>query len=574
MFKYLSIILLSLAFLCTNCSRPDKQLESILNHAENCLEHFPDSSLAILNQLKSDEISSASQKARYALLKSIALDKNYIDVTDDSLISIAVAYYKKHGTAEEKLKSFLYNGNVFANAKDYERAMSNYLQAEEYVKKSRDYIIAGRLYSAKAIIYNTIFDYQTAIDQSDLASEYFLKAGDTTRFINNLNNIAVIMNNSSLFDSANEYLQKIERYWNRLKPNQKVVYYSVKLTQIPETDTIAIKEIIDKMLVLAENNGKINWLAVSEAYYKIGDYNSSLKFIKYHKLTGGTTDVLYYRLLSDISAKNGDYEQAYSFLVKKNNLLQGRYFRSTQTDAKFMEERYNSEMMAIKQKYFIAILGLSILVVVLMLYLLYKHHIAITLAQSMKVLALEEESKLRSKELERLALEKENFEFKCTEAFREQEHLKAIIKSQKGQNNLNSEVMSLIKRRLAVLDKFIAANISSAFSKEAQKELDELMQDREKFLDSTRLYFSLSHPKFMRSLGEKGLTEREIACCCLYCIGLNGSEISNYLEMKSFYNISAVIRKKLHIDRHINIDTYLRKLLGQFETPSLTSDNV
>lgn len=562
--KYL-LILLSLTILCANCSHTDRHLNSILDNAENCLEHFPDSSLAILNQLKTEEISSSSQKARYALLKSMALDRNYIDVTEDSLTSIAVVHYKMHGSSDEKLKAYLYNGNIFANAKDYETAMSNYLKAEEYVNKSKDCIMVGRLYSAKSIVYNTIFDVKSAIDQSRLASEYFLKGRDTTRFLINLHNMAIIMNNSSSFDSANEYLHKIEGYWQRLKPSQKVVYYSVKLSQLPKTDTAAIMSIIDKMLDYANNKEIMNWLAVSEAYYKIGDYNSSLAYIKYHKLTGGISDALYYRLLSDISAKTGDYEQAYNFIVKKNDLLQGRYFKSTQTDTKFLEERYASQLKVTKQRYFITILGLGILVVVLMLFLGYKHHKTISLAQSIKVLALEEESMLRRKELERLVLEKENYEFKLAEAIREKEYLKSLMKSNRVKSILDMDMKLLVKHRLAVLDKFIAANISSAFSQEAHNELNELMRDRDKFLDSTRRYFSLSHPQFVESLENKDLTEREIACCCLYCIGLNGSEISNYLEMKSFYNLSVVIRKKLCIDRSVNIDTFLRKMLSQFE---------
>lgn len=564
MFRHI-LIFLSLVMLCANCSKADKRLESILNSAENCLENFPDSSLAILNKLKIDEISSAPQKAKYALLKSIALDKNYIDVTEDSLTSIAVDYYKKHGTAEECLKSFMYNGNIFANAKDYERAMSNYLEAEEFVEESRDYIIIGRLYSAKTIIYNSIFDFQTAIEQASIASGYFLKGGDTTRFINNLNNIAVIMNNSSLLDSAKKYLYEIEQYWHKLTPSQKVVYYSIQITQTPKTDTAAIMAITDKMLALGNDNVKINWLAVAEAFYKVGDYNSSLKYIKYHKPAGGISDALYYRLLSDISAQDGAYEQAYKFLVKRNDLVRDRYFTSTQTDAKFLEERYDSQIKAVKQKYMIYILGLGVMTVVLMMSFLYKHHKTVSLAQGMRVLALEEESKLKSKEFERLVLEKENYEFKWVEALREQEHLKSIIKSNKGKVNLDIDMMSLIEQRLAVLDKFIAANISSAFSQEAQKGLNDLMRDKKKFLDSTKLYFSLSHSKFIKSLENKDLSEREVACCCLYCIGLNGSEISNYLEMKSFYNISAVIRKKLQIERSVNIDTYLRKMLKQLE---------
>ncbi len=549
MFKYLSIILLSLAFLCTNCSRPDKQLESILNHAENCLEHFPDSSLAILNQLKSDEISSASQKARYALLKSIALDKNYIDVTDDSLTSIAVVYYSKHGTAEECLKSYLYNGRVFINSKKYDEAMDNYLRAEECVKKSRDYIIAGRLYSAKSVLYNTIFQFRTAIEQANMASDYFLKGGDTTRFLNNLNNIAVIMNNSSLYDLADEYLQKIEQYWHKLTPSQKAVYYSVKLARLPQTDTVAIMAVVDKIIGLEKSKARINWLALADAYYKIGDYNSSLEYIEKHKPTGSITDATYYALLSEINSKIGDYEKAYKLLVKSDKLIQSRYYRSTQTDVKFLEERYSSQLKAIRHKYLILILGLGVLAVILVLSLLYKHHL--------------EESNLRKKELEHLRLEKENYEMKCVDTLREYEKLKKIIEINKGKDKMDPNMLQLVKKRLAILDKVIAANISSAFSKEALKELDELMSNRGLFLDSTRQSFTLSHPKFIEYLLERNLSEREIACCCLYCIGLNGSEISNYLEMKSFYNISAVIRKKLCIDRSMNIDTYLRKIFHQ-----------
>lgn len=558
--------ILFIIFLCScNPRTKNEGLISVLDRAEACLEQFPDSSLHVLNLLNAESITSDEYLARYALLKSIALDKNYIDVADDSLTSIAVSYYAKYGTAEEKLKSFLYNGNVFANAKDYDKAMSSYLQAEHYADKCKDLILVGRLYSVKSILYNNIFDYRTAIVQASQASEYFLKGGDTTRFLNNLNNMAVIMNNSGLFVSADEYLRSIELYWNRLTPTQKGVYYSVKLAQIPKEDKDALYTIIEKMRCLEQSGGNINWLAISDAYFKIGDYKSSLQAINHHKLTGGITDATYYVILSKIFSQIGEYEKAYNFLVQSDNLLQGRYYRSTQTDAKYLEERYASQMSALKHKYLIAILILGILAVVLLLFLFYRHHKTVSLIQNLKLLAVEEESKFRKEELERLALEKENYEIKCIEVLREQEKLKQVIEVNNEKSRLNPSMLSIVKQRLAVLDKFIVANISSTFSNDALNELNELMHNREQFLDSTRQSFSLSHPDFIEYLVDKNLTQREIACCCLYCMGLNGSEISGYLEMKSFYNVSGVIRKKLCIDRSTNIDTYLRKLLAQCE---------
>jgi hypothetical protein len=167
--------------------------------------------------------------------------------------------------------------------------------------------------------------------------------------------------------------------------------------------------------------------------------------------------------------------------------------------------------------------------------------------------------------LERLEIESENYELKCKEAIKEQEKLRSIIESNDSSRKLNSEILSLVKQRLLILDKFIAANISSAFSKQALNELNQLMRDKDHFLESTRLSYSLSYPNFIEYLYSKGLTDREVAFCCLYCIGLNGSEISNYLEMKSFYNMSKGIRRKLAVDRSMNIDTYLHKLLVQIE---------
>lgn len=51
----------------------------------------------------------------YALLLSIALDKNYIDVTNDSIIAPAVKNYAKHGSADEKLKTRYYWGCIAMN---------------------------------------------------------------------------------------------------------------------------------------------------------------------------------------------------------------------------------------------------------------------------------------------------------------------------------------------------------------------------------------------------------------------------------------------------------------------------
>lgn len=86
-------------------------------------------------------------------------------------------------------------------------------------------------------------------------------------------------------------------------------------------------------------------------------------------------------------------------------------------------------------------------------------------------------------------------------------------------------------------------------------------------MDSTRLAFAASHPKFMEYLEQHGLSMYEINYLCLYAIGLRGKEVGNYIQIKRHYIISHEIRKKLGIDEHeTNIGLYIRKLMRNLES--------
>ena len=95
--------------------------------------------------------------------------------------------------------------------------------------------------------------------------------------------------------------------------------------------------------------------------------------------------------------------------------------------------------------------------------------------------------------------------------------------------------------------------------------LDKLTRDSNYFMESTKASFEIAHPEFLDFLKDSGLSEWEIGCCCLYSIGLNGNEISVYLNRKSFYNISCNIRKKLKMETGANIDTFLKQKMMELD---------
>ena len=91
------------------------------------MNEYPDSALTILKSIVQTDLQSEEHRARYALLYSQALDKNYIDLTSDSLINIAVDYYKNRDDVKAKFLSYYYN--VY----NLTQATLAYMEAEQLV---------------------------------------------------------------------------------------------------------------------------------------------------------------------------------------------------------------------------------------------------------------------------------------------------------------------------------------------------------------------------------------------------------------------------------------------------------
>lgn len=96
-------------------------IEDILHSAGAYIGERPDSALALLDMIPREKLRGRKPEAEFALLYSMALDKNCIDETDDSLINIAVKWYRRHGSADDCLKAYYYQGRIYQNAGDNER---------------------------------------------------------------------------------------------------------------------------------------------------------------------------------------------------------------------------------------------------------------------------------------------------------------------------------------------------------------------------------------------------------------------------------------------------------------------
>lgn len=161
--------------LCLSCGRRD--LTEVLDRAEACMLEQPDSALHLLQTVDRTHISGASHRARYALLYSQALDKNYIDVDNDSLIRVAVDYYKRRGDAHEKALAYFYLGRIYDNAGDETQATEAFVEAETHALNTDDHYICGLIYSYLGNLYFAQYSFDEALDMYDKSEKCYARAG-------------------------------------------------------------------------------------------------------------------------------------------------------------------------------------------------------------------------------------------------------------------------------------------------------------------------------------------------------------------------------------------------------------
>ena len=169
---YLLLTLLLLA----GCNDP-KHVTDTLTRAEALMNERPDSAWAVLNTLSPDEMGQNRTRALYALLHTQAQDKTYRDETNDSLISIAVDYYRHTDDARRKFLSYYYKGRVHFNAKDYQNATLCYMEAEQLADEVGDDYLVGLLYAELGRIYDIYYDYPKSLEAHQKAAECYERAG-------------------------------------------------------------------------------------------------------------------------------------------------------------------------------------------------------------------------------------------------------------------------------------------------------------------------------------------------------------------------------------------------------------
>ena len=540
--KYLLPILFAFCFF--SCQRHSDNWEKICD-IENYIESRPDSALTVLEAIDIENLSSNEERAKYSLYMSMALDKNYIDKTDFEVLQPAIDYYENHGSATDKLRTFYYQGRVYYNRGEIEDAMECLIKSINLGETSSDLRTKARNYTVQGTLYYLYYNWKKIVECSLAASDCYKTIGDIDNYVIMLCRVAegyTLMGNKEL---GRDYLLRCKDLLDGINNKSKAYYYGVCLSNDSyELSSETIPQNIVEYLSLVSLDDA-DWLTVAGAYLRIHDITSAKDAISKYQYNGN--DARYYAFLTDLYKVENSYKEALNAYENFNHITDSLDFIALEQDTQFIEERHRLEMATIKEqekkKQIIAVFATIVSILIL---------VAIWIT-----------SRLRLARMEKLVAEKETETYKLLYAQMEDErdNLNALLLQNE---QLDPKTMNAVARRLELLNKFFTAYITdnSDIDRKASKEMEELLEDKEKFMDSNRLAYAGSHPKFIKYLEDKGLTEWEINYCCLYALGLKGKEVGAYIKMRSHYNNSSEVREKLGISEHdTNLGIYIRKLV-------------
>lgn len=146
------LLLLISLFGCTQ-----RDITRTFDEVETFIMERPDSALAILDTMDRSRLQTDRTRARHALLHAMALDKNFIDVCEDSIAQVAVDYYSKRGPRKYYARSLYYLGLAYYYQKDYNKAIVEFTKAEN-VAQECDSLYLGMVKSAQAYTYGKTYN--------------------------------------------------------------------------------------------------------------------------------------------------------------------------------------------------------------------------------------------------------------------------------------------------------------------------------------------------------------------------------------------------------------------------------
>lgn len=325
-----------LLFLTITGCQKHSPIADKLQQAETVMNEHPDSALNILKSIAGSDLRTKEHHARHALLYSQALDKNYIDLTNDSLINIAVEYYKDKDDVKSKFHAYYYLGRIYTNANKLTKATLAYMEAEQLVDELGDDYSAGLLYNQLGDIYREYYDFPKALESYQFSTGYYHRANKP------LHKLYGMLSQSAIYKSMGKEADSFHVLYNTLmeaKERNNALIIKLCLADLimlclnmdEQEEAIAFYNDLTNNYSIAQLSPPF-YASLSLLMAKEKNWEKSRLYMDHAwKMAKTQSDsIILYKVLAQTAHLNSSYLEAYSNLEKSITLQNSKVRESLQ----------------------------------------------------------------------------------------------------------------------------------------------------------------------------------------------------------------------------------------------------
>lgn len=303
----------------TGCS--GIKVHKTLKDVETYIAQRPDSALAVLEAMDTTDLKTKGLRAHHALLHAMALDKNWIDVTDDSLALKAVNYYQKRGSRRNYARSLYYLALSYYNDSQYDKSIIE-LSVAEPVAEKNDSLYWGFIKVLQASIYNKNYNGIAELQALEKALEIYSEI--ETEYYTNVAKQGLI----SAYIDEEQYIKAeniISELIHSRDLNSKMLLeikgdYAFLLATRTDPDYSTASKIYETLVSKGEYLSAQDYWVWALSLSEIGDYDASQEIVNAMKQIDSSGTAYYF--MYHIAKNEKDQAAALEYLEKfcdKNN---------------------------------------------------------------------------------------------------------------------------------------------------------------------------------------------------------------------------------------------------------------
>lgn len=330
------------------CSPTEDGVDRLLNSADEYMEVYPDSALLFLKNIPQPERLSGRQRADYALLLTQARDKNCLDsLQSDSLIEIAVDYYKNGDDKIKAGKAFFYYGRLLPDNDTL--AIQCYHKALTMLEGTNENKYLGLLMEYTGYLNFKQKMYDAAIENFKKSIVYYKPANYETGIVYAYRNIArgyyYKLNNDSAYWYTNKGLTLLNNENDSIKSDLLqmlgLVYFREKRYK---EAVISFKQAIENCKLTSDLYGY--YISLGRTYLNIGNLEeaeSCFKLSLEHAGNNTFNQAGAHNYLCQLKKKEKNYFKALRYKEISDSLLSIVHNENIQKQLLYLQEQFYTE---------------------------------------------------------------------------------------------------------------------------------------------------------------------------------------------------------------------------------------